>query len=144
MKVYSLDLREKIVKTWEKGSLSIPTIAEKFDVGSNTVRRYVDLYKNTASLLPKKRSNKHLIKINKTGDAFLRKAVEKNKAITLKELKVKFKKKFGISVAEKTISRHPEKERISLKKSEYMSQIESDEYQFRYFDYMITLLMSPR
>lgn len=81
-------------------------VARKFAVSKKTVHRYLKLYKQTGSLEPGKRLNKHLLKIDHKGDLYIKKVVEKNRAITLKALKDKFKKKFGVTVSERTIGRH--------------------------------------
>jgi len=54
MKAYSIDLREKIVKTYEKGGTSIRKVAVQFGVAKSYVQKLIQLHRAQGHLEPKK------------------------------------------------------------------------------------------
>lgn len=52
MKPYSLDLREKIVSTYEAGNTSIRQVAERFQVSKTTVQSLLKCKQATGTLQP--------------------------------------------------------------------------------------------
>ena len=52
MKPYSLDMRQKIVDTYEAGNTSIRKVAERFQVSKSTVQALLKRKKETGKLLP--------------------------------------------------------------------------------------------
>jgi len=51
MKPYSLDMRQKIVDTYEAGNTSIRKVAERFQVSKSTVQALLKRKKETGKLL---------------------------------------------------------------------------------------------
>lgn len=49
MKAYSIDLRERVIHSWENGRGQM-WIASEFEVGISTVKRWINLYKQTGSV----------------------------------------------------------------------------------------------
>jgi transposase len=49
----SEDLRHRIVATWRKGQLTTEQLAERFSVGTATVKRLTRLYRETKSVAPR-------------------------------------------------------------------------------------------
>ncbi|WP_138506646.1 hypothetical protein [Nostoc sp. PA-18-2419] len=54
MKAYSIDLREKIVNTYEKGGTSIRKVAVQFGVAKSYVQKLIQLHRVQGHLEPKK------------------------------------------------------------------------------------------
>ncbi len=53
MKPYSLDLRQKIVSTYEAGETSIRKVAQRFKVSKSTVQELLKRKQETGQLLPR-------------------------------------------------------------------------------------------
>jgi transposase len=58
MPPYSLDLREKIVSTYEAGNTSIRKVAKQFQVATRTVQQLLNQYRLTGDLSPKRLGSK--------------------------------------------------------------------------------------
>ena len=52
MKPYSLDMRQRIVDTYEAGNTSIRKVAERFQISKSTVQALLKGKKETGKLLP--------------------------------------------------------------------------------------------
>lgn len=52
---YPVELRERVVKAYEAGEGSYPTVAEKFRLGEATVRRWVSQARDVGDLRPRKK-----------------------------------------------------------------------------------------
>ena len=53
MKPYSLDMRQKIVNTYEAGNTSVRKVAERFQVSKSTVQELLKRKRETEKLLPR-------------------------------------------------------------------------------------------
>ena len=53
---YAVELRERVVKAYESGEGSYPTIATRFLVGEATVRRWVGQYRDVADVRPRRKA----------------------------------------------------------------------------------------
>mgnify|MGYP000090636477 CR=1 FL=1 len=53
MPPYSVDLRKKIVATYEAGNTSIRKVAKQFQVATKTVQSLLNQYRETGDLSPK-------------------------------------------------------------------------------------------
>ena len=58
MKPYSIDFREKVVKTYEQGNTSIRKLAAKFDVSKAFVQRLLKQKKLTGEVQPQKQGGR--------------------------------------------------------------------------------------
>jgi transposase len=52
MKPYSLDMRQKIVNTYEAGNTSVRKVAERFQISKSTVQELLKRKRETGKLLP--------------------------------------------------------------------------------------------
>lgn len=120
MDAYSNDLRQKIIESWLNNEGKPSELAIRFKVHIATIYRYLKLYKDSGTVKKEKKVTRRLRKITWEGDLFLKKQIQKKPETTLAELAIKFFKKFGISVTQKTISRHLKEMKISRKKKQYM------------------------
>jgi transposase len=53
MKPYSLDLRERVIAALEKGDLTQPEIADKYDISLRTVETWARQWRTTGNIAPK-------------------------------------------------------------------------------------------
>jgi transposase len=53
MKPYSLDMRPKIVNTYEAGNTSVRKVAERFQISKSTVQQLLKRKIETGKLLPR-------------------------------------------------------------------------------------------
>jgi len=120
MASYSLDLRQRIVKSYLEGENSIRDIAKRFLVSPTTVYQYLKLYRQKKNLSPKEYiagrkpavADKQLLLI---------KTMLQNKAdMTLSELCTDFEKKTGSKVSSTSMFRAIEKINWTYKKRRYV------------------------
>jgi transposase len=52
MKAYSVDLRERVIKSWENGRAQ-RWIAREFTIGLSTIKRWIKVYQETGSVEPR-------------------------------------------------------------------------------------------
>ena len=53
MRAYSLDLRQRVVRAYEEGYLSVAEVAEQFSVGTGFVKKMPRQWRSTGDLAPK-------------------------------------------------------------------------------------------
>lgn len=58
MTCYSQDIRQKIVNAYQQGNTSIRAVAKQFLVSTNTVQRFLNQYRDTGDIRPKKLGTK--------------------------------------------------------------------------------------
>jgi transposase len=115
---YSIDLREKIVGAYEKKQGSMSQLAKLFDVGKDTVYRFVKLHKTTGQLSPKRRtSGGNPPKITATEADFLQQVLQKEPDLTLEMLCERFQNHFSRSVSSSAMARGLKKYRLTFKKN---------------------------
>jgi len=115
MGCYSLDLRQKIVEAYEKGDTSIRKVAKQFSISPDTVRRLLNLYRSTGSLVPKKCGTKRVSILSQHEKAILE-IVEANPDFTLREYCEEVQERLGVSSNTSMMDRFLKEQDISLKK----------------------------
>jgi transposase len=75
MKVYSLDLRKKIVQS-VRGGVSISETARRFCVNRSTVGRYLKRFDEESSIVPKKKSPGSPLKLDQSAMRLLEEDIE--------------------------------------------------------------------
>ncbi len=53
MQAYSLDLRQRVVRAYEEGDLSVAEVAEQFSVSTGFVKKMLRQWRSTGDLAPK-------------------------------------------------------------------------------------------
>lgn len=53
MKAYSIDFREKIVKAYKQGNISVRRVASRFDVSRSFVQKLLEMKKNEGHVEPR-------------------------------------------------------------------------------------------
>ena len=125
---YSIDLRNKIVKVYEKGNISYSKVAKRFYVSVITVKRYVKQYRKYGNLLPKKGNKGRPSKIDKIGYEAIQKIIRAQPTITLAELSELYYKKRKVKAGRSILSRACLKLNFRRKKlSHYAAERERDD-----------------
>ena len=101
---------------------TIEQAALLFEIGTDTVVRWENQFKNDGTLLPEKNGGKTYSFVTETGQQFLRSEIEKENDITLQELQTRYLERFNIKLGISTIHYHLKKLGISLKKKVSMTQ----------------------
>jgi len=83
---FSLDLRERVWRAYDRGNLSQPQVAEQFGVSASFVRDLVRRRRESGSLAPKPHGGGHPPALDEKGLKHLAQAVARKSDATLKEL----------------------------------------------------------
>jgi transposase len=120
MKAYSIDFREKIVKTYEQGNTSVRKVALRFDVSKSFVQKILEMKKTQGDIEPRRQGSK--IKGNLDGyEAQLALMVEKYPDATLSEYCEYCGQTYDIWVSNSTMCRSLQKQQLTLKKRLYVA-----------------------
>lgn len=100
---YSLDLRERVVRSWQNGRAKV-WIAREFGIGSSTVKRYLKRYEQTGNVQvqPQRRMQP---KIGKGERAALQAQVNAHSEATLAEHIALWADSHGVRVSPSTMCR---------------------------------------
>lgn len=114
---YSLDLRNKAVSAYENGEGTQEEIAVRFSIGLRTLQEWLVLKKETGSVEPKE----HIYHgrqpiIGEKGLLFVKKLIEDKPDILIFEIRLLYKKKFKVEVAQSMVSRALKKLNLRRKK----------------------------
>ncbi len=113
---YALDLRLKALQAYENGKGSQIKIANLFQIGISTFKRWVKKYKAGESLEPPHTRSGRPPKIDEVGKETIRQLVEKNPSITLRELSEIYYKRHKVLVGSSILSRLLQKLNLRYKK----------------------------
>lgn len=102
---YSLDLRQRVLSSYESGEGTQSEIADFFDINISTLKRWLTRKKSGDSLIPQKGNRGRPGKINAMELEELRQIVEAKPSITLAELSALYLKKRQISIGSSVLSR---------------------------------------
>jgi transposase len=116
MQPYSLDLREKIISTYEAGNTSIRKVAERFQVSKTTVQSLLKRKQVTGTLKPAKATGGKASQL--TGyEQEIAQMVETHQDYTLAEYCEYWQDKTGVRVSESTMCRFLQKQQLTIKKN---------------------------
>jgi len=121
--IYSLDLRQKAVSAYENDEGTQTEIAKRFSIGLRTLQEWLVLKKETGSLEPKEYvycGRKPVI--GEKGSLFVKKIVEGKPDILISEIRISYKKRFKVEVAQSMVSRALEKLNLRRKKKSIYAQ----------------------
>ena len=116
MKPLSLDLRQRIVDTYNNNEGTIVQIAKRFKVSINSVRRLIKRYSNTGAIAPKSYTGGNQPKLKEEHLKILVDLVEVDNDATNFQLAQRIFQKTGIQVSLWTIGRALKKLNITKKK----------------------------
>jgi len=102
---YSIDLRKKIVGSYERGNNSYSKVAKNFGISVISVKRYVKQYREEGDLSPKKGDQGRPGKIDENGYKTIQKIIQNHPTITLAELSELYYRKKQVEVGRSILSR---------------------------------------
>ncbi|MFM7220061.1 MAG: transposase [Nodosilinea sp.] len=105
MKPYSLDLRQKVVETYEAGGISQRQLAKNFRVTLSFVQGLLKRKRELGTIAPKVRTKQTPTKLNAQQLDVLRQLVEEQPDATLAEFQERLQQKTGISIGIATVDR---------------------------------------
>ncbi len=136
MPPYSLDLRQKVVESYENKEGSIRTIAKRFKVSKDFVQRLLKRYQNEGTIEPKPYTGGNQPKLKSEQLQILITLVEEDNDATNSELAEKIVLLTGILVSASTISRALKKLNITRKKKSLKAaEAYSESKQLQRYDY---------
>ena len=115
MKPYSLDLREKIIRTYEAGNTSIRQVAERFQVSKNTVQSLLKRKQATGTVKPAPATGGKVSQLAGY-EQEIAEMVETHRDYTLAEYCEYWQDKAGVRVSESTMCRFLQKQQLTIKK----------------------------
>ncbi len=105
MKPYSLDLRQKVVETYEAGGVSQRQLAENFRVTASFVQDLLKQKRELGTIAPKVRTQQPPTKLNAEQLDVLRQLVEAQPDATLAEYQEGLQQKTGVLIGIATANR---------------------------------------
>ena len=109
MKAYSLDLRQKIIKTYENEKITQKNLALRFGVSQRFISKLLRQYRETGDIAPKPFAGGVKLTLKPEHLEILAELIEKNNDATLEELCVLLKEKTGITISRATMGRMSQK-----------------------------------
>ncbi len=119
MKAYYLDLRQKVVETYESGGVTQRELAEQFHVSLNFIVTLLRRWRRDETLEPKKRGAVMKPLLTPEIMQFLAKEVEQECDLSLLQLVELVREKYGVSVSTNTMSRMLRRENLRYKKNAF-------------------------
>jgi len=119
MQAYSIDLRERVVKSVESGECNIPKAARRYKVSEPSVERWLARKRATDSCAPLPHTGGVLRKLA-AAEAVIRAAVKEQPDATLQELCERVEQKSKIKSDPSLMCRELARLKLPLKKSRFM------------------------
>lgn len=117
MKSYSLDLRQKIVESYEAGGITQRQLAAQFRVSTFFVVKVLGLQRRGESLQAKVRGSRLKPILTNEMQEYLRAELVRQNDLTLAELSGRVSEKFGLTVSTPTVCRTLQRMDLRRKKS---------------------------
>ncbi|MGV2829380.1 helix-turn-helix domain-containing protein [Myxosarcina sp. GI1(2024)] len=117
IKPYSLDLRQKIVDSYEQQEGSIRQLAQRFKVSSDCVKRLLKRYYTEGTIKPKPYNGGNKPLLQPQHLEVLTALVEKDNDATLPQLAQRLQSQTELKVSSSTISRSIKKLALTRKKN---------------------------
>jgi len=124
MTTYATDLRERVVRAYEKGDGSIRQLACRYEVSKNSVQAWLDLKRSTGKVTPLPAKGGRVSQLVGFED-HLEVMVQVHPDYTLAQYCETWLEHQGVAVAESTMCRWLQQQALTLKKN--MSQSASPE-----------------
>ena len=117
MKAYSMDLRERVWRACQCGSMSQPEVAEEFGVSPSFITKLLRRYREAGNLAAKPRGGNRRPDLGRRDLVALRRLVRERPDATLAELCRLLRGRRGVAVRVWTVCRALARLRLPLKKS---------------------------
>lgn len=117
MKSYSLDLRQKIVESYEAGGITQRQLAAQFRVSTFFVVKVLGLHRRGENLQAKVRGGRLKPLLTNEMQEYLRNELARQNDLTLAELSARVAERFGLRVSTPTLCRTLQRMNLRRKKS---------------------------
>lgn len=105
MSPLSVDLRQRIIQAWQKEKARVPELAERFSVGTATVKRLIRRFRETGSIEPRPHGGGQRPKIPAEKLPQVQRLLEANPDWSVDELAEAYNRQEGTTVSRSTITR---------------------------------------
>ncbi len=119
MKSYSLDLRQKIVESYEAGGISQRQLAAQFRVSTFFVVKVLGLHRRGENLTAKRRGGRVKPLLTPQMRQYLSDRLRAQNDLTLSELSEELSVEFGLQVSTPTVCRALQQMNLKRKKRQY-------------------------
>jgi len=116
MKPYPIEFRQKIITVYEKESISIRSLAQRFCVAKSFIQKLLKQYKETGDIHPQPQGGSPEPKLKEEQLIDLVEIIETNNDATLEELCELLEEKVQVRVSRATMGRIIQKLNYSVKK----------------------------
>jgi transposase len=116
MKPYSTDLRQRIVDAYKKAEGSVRELAERFVVTPKTVQNYLNLERETGSVVPRPHGGGPVPKLDDAGVQEVRVVVDEKNDRTLDEVAKELDARLKVHVGRTTVWRALDRLGLTRKK----------------------------
>lgn len=116
MKAYSLDLRQKIIESYEAGSITQRALAARFRVSTFFVVKVLGLHRRGEQLQAKRRGGRVKPLLTNEMREYLRTELAVQNDLSLSELSQRINKRFGLCVSTPTLCRALQQMNLRRKK----------------------------
>lgn len=116
MKAYSLDLRQKIVESYEAGSITQRALAAQFRVSTFFVVKVLGLHRRGEQLQAKRRGGRIKPLLTSEMREYLRTELAVQNDLSLSELSHRINERFGLRVSTPTLCRALQQMNLRRKK----------------------------
>lgn len=120
--MYSLDLREKLLKSYLESDLSQHQISRLFGVSRSFLTDLIKRYKDTGNLKSDTNKCGRKTKFGLLEIDYLKSEIDKNNSITLSDLSFKLRDNLNFDVSISAIHKCLKSLNINYKKKHYMTQ----------------------
>lgn len=117
MRPYSIDLRQRIVDAYKKAEGSVRELAQRFVVTPKTVQNYLNLERQTGSVVPRPHGGGPAPKLDDAGVQQVRAIVEEKNDRTLDETAKEVETRLHVHVSRSTVWRVVERLGLGRKKN---------------------------
>ena len=124
MKAYSVDLRQKIVDTYQSESISQRQLAQRFCVSKSFVIKLLKQYRETGDIKPLPHGGGAKLKVKPEQLEVLAELIETNNDATLEELCQMLQEKAKVVVSRATMGRMTQRLNLTVKKNSLCSREE--------------------
>lgn len=118
MKAYSLDLRQRVVASYEQGKGSLVEVAEQFNVGQTFVKKMLRQQREHGSVAPLAHGGGRQPSLSEKEHRWLRQKVKEQPDISLAELQEQLAATARLTVSIPTIHRSLRRSKLSHKKKD--------------------------
>jgi transposase len=117
MKAYSMDLRERVFKTWQTGQWRPPELAERYDVSISWVCKLINQHRQEGHIKPKPRGGDTRSVFDKSARTRLVQKVHEQPDMTLQQLRRWAQEELGVVCSIMAVDRTLKKENLTYKKN---------------------------